>query len=174
MVRGTRVVNEGLNVDFVHRVTNQVIERRQLVDARQPGEARLGARDVVLFRPAVHENPAARPRVILNQSQAVNRIEAERMGPVHRTPEETQSVLQQNHERESRLLEQSQVNEIQDIQRQANARKAAARSAAERQKIDNETNARLSALQKTHATEKAKLAERQKAENAKAKQPKKN
>lgn len=172
-VRENRVVNEGLNVDFVHRMTNQVIERRQLTDARQPGEARLEARDVVLFRPTIRQNVTARPKNVFDRSQAASRIETERTGLLHRTPGEEQSILKQNHERESRLLEQSQTNEIQDIQRQAEARKASVRSAAEKQRIDNETRSRISELRKKHATEKAQLAERQNKEDSRVKKPKK-
>jgi hypothetical protein len=59
-VRENRVINDGVNVDYVHRVTNQVVERRELKDARGPGEARVEGRDVVLFRPSLRRNESER------------------------------------------------------------------------------------------------------------------
>jgi hypothetical protein len=164
-VRENRIINDGVNVDYVHRVTNQVVERRELKDARGPGEARVEGRDVVLFRPSLRRNESARPKEVLDRDQAASRVQTEQPRPAPRTtPEQQETALRQKHENELKLLEQSQANDLRDIERQANTRKAAARTVVEKQRIDKETKTRIADLKKKHEAEKAQLSERQKKE----------
>ncbi|MGA2533709.1 MAG: DUF6600 domain-containing protein [Candidatus Aminicenantales bacterium] len=178
-VKENHVINDGVGVDHVRRLTNQAVVRHQLKDARRPDEARVDARDVVLFRPDIRKSEAARPKEVLDKDQAAARIgrQQARQTPqmTRNAPRVEEATLRQRHDQELKRLEQDQRNEVTEIRRKADAAKGSARNAVEKQKIDADAKAKIAATQKRQAADKAKLAERhkQEADNLKKSPPKK-
>jgi hypothetical protein len=191
-VKDNHVINDGVGVDHVRLLTNRAVERHQLKDARRPDEARVDARDVVLFRPEIRKNEAARPKEVLDKDQAAARLGQERRQPQiqrqpqqeqHQPPEQRQAQVQrqpgpmtrnapqaeeaslrQRHDQETRRLVLDQQNEVREIRRKADAAKVSARNAVEKQKIEADAKAKIAATQKRQATDKAQMAERHKQE----------
>jgi hypothetical protein len=191
-VRENHVINDGVGIDHVRRLTNQAVEKHQLKDARRPDEARVDARDVVLFRPQIRKNEAARPKEVLDKDQAAARMAQERRQPqqeqrqppeqrqpqvqrqpgqmTRNAPQAEEASLRLRHDQETRRLEQDQRNEVKEIRRKADAAKVSARNAVEKQKIEADAKVKIAAAQKRQAADKAQMAERHKREIEKIKQ----
>lgn len=167
-VQNNRVINDGVGVDHVRRLTNQPIERHQLRDARQPGEARVEAKEVVVYRPEIRVKAAARPKEVMDRDQAAARIDTERTaGPgLGRAVQPQAASIRQAHDEERRRLEQDQKYELEQIRRKAEAEKAAVRNPADKRKIEADTKAKAAEVQKRQQSEKAQLAKRQKEEES--------
>ena len=171
-VRDNRVINDGPDADHLGRVTNQTIEKRQLKDAGRPGQDKVEARDVVLFRPALKQNEKAKPKEALDQEQAAKKLEtapAATGGTVRRTPGEEQAVVRQTQDDERRRLETDQKAEVEEIRRRASSEKAAVKDSAEKEKVDAAAKAKIAEAQKRQASEKAALEKRHKDEGERVK-----
>lgn len=169
-VRDNRVVNEGLGLDHVRRETNTVITRHALKDARRPDEVRVSGQDVVVYRPEISRNEAARPKQVIDRKQAEEQVDIERSGPVRqRTPEEGATVIRRTHEQERKLMQESQELEINEIRRRAVEDMKTVQNTEARQKMEEQVKTKIGELRKKHQDEKAELSKRQKEEEEKAK-----
>ena len=167
-VNNNRVTNEGVGVDHVRRLTNQVIDRHDLKDARRPGDEREEARTATIYRPEIRKKEAAKPKEALDPDQARARIDSERSAAVtRRTPAAAEADLRQSQEQERKLLERDHQAEINEIRRKSNADRVSARGSVG--KIDKETQAKIAEAKKRQDDEKAQLAKRQQAEAVRVK-----
>jgi hypothetical protein len=165
-VRENRVINEGVAIDQVRRLTNKPIERHQLRDAQRPGADRVEARDVVLYRPELRRNETSRPKEVLNEDQAASRLETPQPSGrvVRRTPQSEEASVRQLHQQEERRLEQDQRAEVEDIRRKTDSERTALRNPEEKRKADAAAKAKIAEVQKKHEAEKAQLSQRHKEE----------
>lgn len=171
-VRNNRVVNEGLGLDHARRETNTVITRHALKDAGRPEDVRVVGQDVVVYRPEVARNEAARPKQVIDRAKAEEQVDAERSGRIlQRAPAERDTILRETHEQEKKLMEESQELEVSEIRRRAAEDMKTARNPEARQKMEEQVKTRVGELRKKHQDEKADLAKRQKDEEEKAKKP---
>jgi len=169
-VQNNRVVDEGIGIDRVRRMTNQVVERHALKEARQPGETRVEGRDVVIYKPQIRERPGEKPRQALDREQAEKRLATPPSGQAApRTLRQPEQNLQQRQDREKRLLEQTQQAEINEARRKAQAEERMARSPEAKRQVQQNSKSRIAELQNKHQAEKAELAKRQKEEESKTK-----
>jgi hypothetical protein len=171
-VRNDRVINDGPGADHVGRVTNQTIQRHQLKDAGKPGEDRVEASDVVLFRPALKQSEKAKPKQVLDQDQAARKLEAEPVPAgqtVSQTTRDAEAAIRQKQDDERRRLENDQKAEVKEIRRRADSQKAAVTKPADKEKIDATAKARLAEAEKRQAAEKAEMEKRHKAEGERVK-----
>jgi len=171
-VKENHVINDGVGIDHVRRLTNQAVEKHQLKDARRPEEARVDARDVVLFRPEIRKNEAARPKEVLDKDQAAARI-GQKPQPTRQltrnAPLAEEASARQRHDQENKRLAQDQRNEVNEIRRKADAAKVSARTPVEKQKIEADAKTRIASTQKRQAADKAQMAEKHKQEIEKIK-----
>jgi hypothetical protein len=169
-VRDNRVVDDGVDLDHVRRLTNHPIDKFVLKEAPRAGESRVEGRDVVLYKPIVSRSEAAKPKAVLDRDRAVGQIDAERAGQVSRTvPRDESATIRQAHEQELKLMQRSQDSEINEIRRKAEADKAKVQKPEEKKKLDEQVQSRILELKKKHQEEKAELTKRQKEEETKAK-----
>ena len=171
-VKENHVINDGVGIDHVRQLTNRAVETHQLKDAHRPDEARVDAKDVVLYRPDIRKSETARPKEILNKDQAAAKIDQEPQstrGPVQKTPQAKEAAIRQAQDEDRKRLEQDQRSEVDDIKHKADAAKVTARTAAEKQKVEADAKAKITATQKRQEAEKAQMAERHKQEADKVK-----
>lgn len=167
-VRDNRVVNDGVDIDHVRRLTNRTVEKLALREAPKAGEDRVEGRDVVVFKPSVNRSAAAKPKEVLDQDKAADKLDSERAGRIYRTvPRDESAALRQAHEHESKLMQDSQDSEIQEIRRAADSEKAKVQKPEDKQKVNEQVQSRILELKKKHQEEKAELAKRQKTEDEK-------
>ena len=82
--RDRRVVNDGVDPDLVRRQTNRTVDRYTLKDATRPGIEREEGRDLVVSRPVIRRNDAAKPKQVLDQAQAEKQLSGETASPIIR------------------------------------------------------------------------------------------
>lgn len=169
-VRDNRVINEGVGLDYVRRETNKPVTKWALKDGNRPEDVRSSGQEVVVYRPEVSRNELARPKQVIGQEQASERLDTERSERIYRQASEQDSVvLRKAHEQEQKLMEQSQEVEIKEIRRKAAEEMSAVQNPETRKKSEEQVKSKIGELRKKHADEKGELAKRQKEEEEKAK-----
>jgi hypothetical protein len=161
-VRNRRVIDDGVDIDQVRRVTRTEVSRYALEDARRPQETRISGNAVRVYRPTVKKDEAARPKSFWQKGEAEEKLPEIRTGDLEKrvSPAETELRLKQEQEKEMRLLQQSQEKENAELRRKIEDQKKLASDEAEKQKIDKEYAVKAKELQKQHEEEKSKIAER--------------
>ena len=165
-VRNRQLLNHGVDIDQVSRLTRSEVSRYELEEGRRPGPSRVSGDAVTIFRPAVKKNEAAKPNAFMEKEEAAKKIpeiqadELERKG----SPEEVEKRLRDDQDKEIRLLEQSQEKDKVELRRKAEDEEKLAGSPAEKEKIRKEAEVKSSELKKEHVEEKAKIDARHKEE----------
>jgi hypothetical protein len=178
--RGDRIINEGIRQDDVRRITGRDVPRYALQNAPQPGRTRVVGQEVQMFRPAIRQNEAARPKAYLNRDQAQQEVAPARVfEPRPQQPVRDQvSAVQKRQAEEKALLERTQAQELRDMQNRRAAEQAQVRDAAARAKVQQEYQAKQSELQQQHQAERQQLTERHRQDTEQVKraaqQPPKN
>ena len=169
-VRDNRVFDDGVDVEHVRRQTHKVVDKYLLKAAPRPGEDRQEGRDVVLSKPDIVRNDAAKPKQFVEQEKAAAALDRERASRIYRrVPGDESAAVRRAHEQETKLMKDSQDSELNEIQRKADDEKEKIQNPAEKQKVDGQVNSKIAELKKKHQEEKAKMTERQKAEEVKTK-----
>lgn len=169
-VRDRRVVNDGVDIEHVRRLTNRAVEKYALKEAPRAGEDRQEGRDLVIFKPEIKRNETAQPKQVVEQENAVRQLDSERAGRIYRrVPRDESQALREDHDQEKRLMQESQETEINEVRRKADEEKAKVQNSAEKQKVDEQVKSRVAEMKKKHEEEKAEMTERQKSEEEKTK-----
>lgn len=165
-VVNNRVVNRGVDVDQIRRVTRQQVSKVELRDAKKAGESRVEPGSVELYRPSINKSEAAKPKVVVDKREARERISRpeeeivrSRVSPV---PEERS--IKEVHRREIRLVEQSQQRELQELEQKKEEEKASARTPEGKMKVEKEYNEKIAKVKKSHEEEKSEVKTRHKTE----------
>ncbi|MGZ5555061.1 MAG: DUF6600 domain-containing protein [Candidatus Aminicenantales bacterium] len=170
--RDRHIFNDGVDPDLVRRQTNRTIDRYTLKDATRPGIEREEGRDLVVSRPVIKRNDAAKPKRVLDQAQAEKQLSGETASPIiRRAPRNEEESLRQDHSKERELLKESQKTEINEVRRRADEDRAKVQNPVEKKRVDEQATTRVAELKKKHDQEKAELEKRQKIEEDKTKKP---
>lgn len=168
--RDRRVINEGIERDFIQNKINKQIITHRLRDAGREVKTVIGIDQVEVFRPNIQQNETAKPKTVVRKEDVQGEIA--RL-PVTQTDEvgqvRSESTLQELQKREWTVMKESQEKEIGEIRKTSEVKKEEAQTAAEKVKIEKETQAKIGELKKKHEAEESKLKERQKEEETEAK-----
>jgi len=174
IVRNQRIINQGLDVDFVSRITRQRITPFELREVRKPQVSKVQIKKVEIFKPSVNKNQVAKPKRFVEKQQA--REEISRI-TIKKEPRKEENEFQKldlgnirQHELE--LLEKSQQDEIKELEKQYKKKKVEIRNQSEKEKIEKEYKTKVTELKKRHKAEKAQLEKRYKEEEKKVKKKK--
>ena len=97
--RDRRVVNDGVDLDLVRRQTDRPVERMTLKDATRPGEERDEGGDLVISKPVIRRNEAAKPKEVVDQDKAERKSAAKRRSRIYRrVPRNEEEIVRQDHE----------------------------------------------------------------------------
>ena len=162
--RNDRIINEGIGVDEVHRITGRAVPRYGLQDAQQPGRTRVVGQEVQIFRPAIRKNEAAKPKIYLNKDQARQELAPARVfDPRGQQAIKTEAAAVEKRQiEEKRLLEISQAQEIKSMQQKRDEEARKLGNASEKARVNKDFEAKISDLKKNHAVEKQQLTVRHK------------
>jgi len=157
--RNNRVFNEGIETDFVRRVTRREVPRYTIQDVRQPGPARITGNNVQVYRPALRTDAAAKPKAFLNTDQARQELApAKVFEPKQQVPVSAQqSAVKKRQAEEKTLLKKTQAQELKDLQSKRAAEQAQARDTAAKAKIQQTYQTKTAEVKKQHQTEKQQL-----------------
>ncbi len=162
--RNDRIINEGIGVDEVRRITGRAVPSYGLQDAQQPGRTSIMGQVIQMFRPAIRQNEAAKPKVFLNRDQARQELAPAKVFD----PRGQQAInaeaaaVQRRQTEEKRLLDLSQAQEIKNMQLKRDAEQAQIRDTAGKAKIQQDYQTKIAGLQKQHQAETQQLTVRHK------------
>jgi hypothetical protein len=170
IIRDSRVFNEGVDIEHVHRQTNKVVDKYALKEAPRAGEQRVEGNDVIIYKPKISRNEASKPKQVIDQEKAPEQVDSDPGVRIYRrVPRAEDAALRQAHEQEAKRMRESQDSEVDEIRRKADEEKAKIQNPAEKQKVDGQVKSRIAQLKQKHEGEKAEMTERQKAEETKTK-----
>ena len=174
--RNNRVFNEGFGVDPVRQFTGRAVTTYALQNAPQPGRTRVVGQQVQVFQPAIKLNAAAKPKTVLNTTQArqilapakifdprnQQAIDLEAAAVQKRQIQEktllaTTQAQERTVRRSSPGWRTTQAQEIKNMQVKRDAEALHVRDAAAKAKITQNYNAKITDLQKSHAVETQKI-----------------
>jgi hypothetical protein len=163
-VRNDRIINEGIGIDEVRRITGRAVPRYGLQDAQQPGRTKVVGQEVQIFRPAIRQNVAAKPKVYLNTAQARQELAPAKVFDPRgqQTINAEAAAVQKRQIEEKRLLELSQAQEIKNMQQKRDQEALKLRDASEKAKVNKDYEAKISDLKKNHAIESQQMTDRHK------------
>ena len=161
-VRDRQLINQGIDIEQVSRLTRSEVSRYEIEEGQRPGESQISGNAVKIFRPAVKKNEVAKPKVFLEKEEAEQKVPEIRTDDLERrlSPAEYEQNLKGEQEKEMRLLQQSQEREEVELRKKTDDEEKLAGSSAEKEKIRKGAEVKASELKKEHAEEKAKIAER--------------
>ncbi len=164
--RNDRIVNEGIGVDEVRRITGRTVPRYGLQDARQPGRTRVVGQEVQMFRPTIRPNQAAKPKVYLNRAQARQELApAMVFDPRGQLAiDKEAAAVRKRQVEEASLLKMSQAQEIKNMQLKRDREAQRLPNAAEKATLKSDYEAKISDLKKNHANEQQQLTARHKSD----------
>jgi hypothetical protein len=177
-VRNNRVINEGIGIDNVQRITKKRVAKYELKDANKAEVRRIGAEQLEVYRPKIKKSTAAKPKTVVREDEVEARIAEKRTlirkGEKDVTPAEREKNLKETQEREVRILERSQQKEVEELRQKTEEKKKVAKTSAERDRIDKESKAEINKLEKSHAEEKSEVKKRHEEEKKKVVKKKKD
>lgn len=177
-VRNNRVVNEGVSIDRVRRITKKQISKYELKDADKAEVRRIGAGQLEVYRPKIRKSSTAKPKTVVRTDEAKARISGERT-VIRKTDKEVSAAereknLRDAHEREVRILERSQQREKKELEQKLEEERKAAKTSAEKKRVEREQKEKVNKLQKSHTEEKTEIKKRHEEEKKKVVKKKKD
>lgn len=166
VVQDRRIINRGIERDWISRLAKRKVTAYELRDARRPQVTKIRRENLEVYRPSIREKEEAVPKKALNREEAVVKISREEF----ERAEEIQ--IREVHEREVRVVEESQQQEVKELKRKQEEEKKEAESPTDKEKINKEYEKKVVKLKKSHQEEKAKIEKRHKVEKEKIKKKK--
>jgi len=156
--RGGRIVNDGLSLDEVERITHAHISVYHLKDADRPAMTRIDSDQVVMYRPDVSVKETAQPKKVFSQDEAEHRglvigSRGSVKGSLGTTSIEDVAQIQERHKVELRNLEHGQQQEIIQAQKQYDFELAKTRSTAEKVQVQKDRDRTVTELKSRHEVE---------------------
>jgi hypothetical protein len=162
--RGGRMVNQGIDVGTIRRLTRHDVLRYRLADTERPGEGRVVGNDAQFYRPSFREQPGVRPKEFLERNQARRELApAKVFEPERRVPAPApETAVRKRQAQERTLLNQSQSQERKTVDRQRSEEARKIRDQAAKAKVQQDYQQRMAEQQKQHQAEKQQMNERHK------------
>jgi hypothetical protein len=161
-------VNEGVDIDQIRRATRSEVVKYELKDALRPGQARLGPREVEIFRPELLKNDQAKPRRVISKEEAGEELRNRPLrGEKKNVLLSEEDELKEDQRDETRLLERSQEEELKVIKEKIQQDIIKAPDEPEKKKIEKDSQDKVVEIKKRHEAEKEELGKRHKIEEEK-------
>jgi len=171
-VQNDRVINRGVDVDHIRRMTRQTISRHELVPADRPGQPRVKEDRVEIYNPVIRSNESARPKRIVEREEVQGRITRTTIREPIEQAETQEKQLKDAQEQEIKHLEDSQEKELQQVLRKKQQEESATKDATEKQKLKKEYDQKVTKIKQSHEKEKTEIKKRHKKEEEQTKKKK--
>ena len=153
--RDNRIVNEGMGLDEVRRITGRAVPTYALQNAAQAGRAKIVGQQIQIYRPDIRQNVAAKPKVFLNGDRARQELATAKVfDPRGQQPLAAEAAAVQKRQiQEKTLLSTTQAQEIKTLQLRRDQEAKQVSGAAARAKVNTAYEAKITDLKKNHAIE---------------------
>jgi len=172
--RNHLVVNEGVDVDTVSRMTNQRISQYMLEDSDEPGPSTVRTEAIRIYRPQIRSNERAAPKSVVSESEAKEEVMRSRIkSGTEETSQAEESWLRDEQKRETKILQESQEGEVTRIRQEKTEKIEEARTENEKEKVEKEYQEKIESTKKRHEIEKSLIKQRHQKEEQKVQETKK-
>jgi hypothetical protein len=171
-IRDNRIINSGIDIDHLRRMTKQTISRHELTPAESPGQSTVREGRVEIYNPIISRNESARPKRIVEREEAQGRITRTTMQEPIEQVETQEKQLKDVQKQEIKNLEDSQEKELQQVLRKKKQEEEAAKNATAKQKIKKEYDQKVTKIKQSHEKEKTEIKKRHKKEEEQTKKKK--
>ena len=171
--RNQLVINKGIDVETVGRITNRKVTKHMLSDTDEPGAPKIRADEIGVYRPRIRMNEKAEPETVVTKSEAREKVSRTR---IKSTTEETsdtfESRMKKEQEREVKNLEESQEREATRIWKDKAREVEEVESEKEKARIEKDYEQKLEKAKQRHKTEKSMMKKRHKKDEERVKEAK--
>ncbi len=168
-MRGDRVINNGVDIDYVRRMTRQTISRHELAPADRPGQSRVTEGRVEIYNPIIRQYESAHPKRVLERDEVLDRVTRTSIKEPDEQAESQENRLKNAHEQEIQHLENSQEKELQQVLRKKQQEESETKDPVEKQKIKKEYDQKVTTIKQSHEKEKTEIKKRHKKEEEETK-----
>lgn len=173
VVRDNRIINSGIDIDHIQRVSRQKISKHELQDASRPGQSKVRIGKLEVYRPTVKINEAAKPERVVTKTEAKAAISKSRLRKFdNESSYREEARVKEAQVREVRLLERSQKVEENELKRKLEEYIKNVESKTEKKKVEKEYKGKIERLKKQHLEEKSQIKKRHKKEEEQVKKKK--
>jgi hypothetical protein len=162
--QNNRMYNRGLGYEEAQRITKRRISRYELQNARGPGETRIIANRVSVYRPELKENQNARPRQVSTPEEAQDKVERSRLQRFDTGSESAEELVQRRQRTEVQKMEESQRNEVNQARKKMDEEMKVTRDSAQKKRVKEEKEAEIEKLKSRHSAEKTQIEKRHQTE----------
>lgn len=77
--RNNKVVNEGIDIDTINKISKQKISKYELRESATPGPSKVRVEELEIYKPKVEKNETAKPKQVLNKEEAKEKIKKKKV-----------------------------------------------------------------------------------------------
>ncbi len=170
--RNRVIINEGIDVETVNRLTKTKVSKYEVLDSKDPRSTTVRVGEIQVYRPRIRENEKATPRTVLKVEEAKEAVTKSKIGKAEDTSRDIEARLKEEQTREVKRLEESQEEEVTRIRKSKEKEAGEAKTTEEKKVIENKYDSKLSEVKQKHKTEKTLIKQRHEKEEKKAKEAK--
>ncbi len=159
-VQNDRIINRGIDIDYIRRNTRQMISKHELRQSSRPGQSRVSADSVEIFNPSIRRNEEARPKTVIEEREVPDRINRISVRELSDRSDQRERSLEEVQEEEFKILEESQIRQLDELNRRKQEEAQAAKNQAEKEKIEKEYERKIMNIKRSQDEEKAEIRKR--------------
>jgi hypothetical protein len=168
-MRGDRIINRGMDIEYMMRMTRQTISKHELTPADRPGQSRVRDGRVEIYNPVIRYNDSARPRRVLEKEEVLDRVKRTTIREPEGQDIPEDKRLKSAQELEVKHLEESQEKELKQVLRKKQKEEGDAKNPEARQKVKKEYDEQVTKIKQSHEKEKTEIKKRHKKEEEQTK-----
>lgn len=173
--RNNRVYNEGFGHDRAQKITKKNIKKIKIKESHKYDKRGMDSESVEVYRPKIKKNENAKPKSYVDKGKGKDEISKAKK-TIKKTSKDTaaerEESMQEVHQRETKILEQSQKQEIKELERRKEVQRKTAKTETEKAKVDKDYQEKSSKIKKSHTQEKTEIKKRHEKEKSTTKKEK--
>ncbi|MBD3414822.1 MAG: hypothetical protein GF421_10385 [Candidatus Aminicenantes bacterium] len=169
-MQDNRVINKGLDVNFVEKVTKSRIRKYDVVNSGRAESAKIEGDRITVFNPKFSKEESGRPEKLLNEREVEERVERRINSRISDLKE---AEIKRRQNQEIQRIESTQQKEVIEMRRKMEQEEAEVRSKAQKARIEREYKQKIKKLKESHTKEKKSVKQRHETETKKVKKKKK-
>jgi hypothetical protein len=163
------VINRGVDIEYIRRMTRQTISRHELAPSDRPGRSRVQEGRLEIYNPIFRYNETARPARVLKREEVLEKVTRTTIREPARQEEIQGRQLKNVQEQEIKRLEESQEKELQQVLRKRQKEEDEAKNPDDRQRVKKEYDQKVTKIKQSHEKEKTEIKKRHKKEEEQTK-----
>jgi len=163
------IINQGIDIDTVSRLTRTTVSKYELLDSKEPQTALVQTGEVRIHRPMIRENEWAAPRKVFKAEEAKEAVTRSKVERAEDTSRGIEAGLKEEQSREIKRMEESQSEEVKRIVESREKEVEKVQTTEEKTVVKSKYDSKLDEVKQKHKTEKTLIKQRHAKEEEKTK-----